>query len=68
LKSIYVCGVGILCDKSKNRLVEKMKLLQLIIGFTSVAIASAAANCKGIITVRKEMNGMHLIKINSRSY
>jgi hypothetical protein len=34
-----------------------MKLLQLIIGFTAIAIVSAA-NCAKL-TVRKEMNGMH---------
>jgi hypothetical protein len=34
-----------------------MKVLQLIIGYTAIAIASAA-NCAKM-TVRKEMNGMH---------
>jgi hypothetical protein len=34
-----------------------MKFIQLITGFTALAIASAA-NCEKM-TVRKEMNGMH---------
>jgi hypothetical protein len=42
-----------------------MKLIQLTIGFVTIAIA-AAANCPKM-TVRKEMNGMQLININTRS-
>jgi hypothetical protein len=34
-----------------------MKLLQLIIGYTAITIASAASCAK--MTKRKEMNGMH---------
>ena len=42
-----------------------MKWIQLFLSYTTLAIA-AAANCTKM-TVRKEMNGMQLININTRS-